>query len=132
MGPRFPRCAPARGTTTLESPLFRRALARQSTQSGPGALADRALARAPEPAVQAVEQEIDHGSRVEGQRLRHQEPADDGNPERAAQLRSRAAGDDERYGTQQRRQRRHQDRPEALETSLEDRLLGGEAAPALG
>ena len=42
---------------------------------------------APQPAVQPIEQQIDHRRRVKREDLRHQQAADDGDAERAAQLR---------------------------------------------
>ncbi len=77
---------------------------------------------APESPVQPVEQQVDHRRGVERQRLRHDQPADDGDAERTAQLRARAARDHQRQRAEQRRQRRHHDRPEALEAGLVDRL----------
>src|SRR5207237_10020702 len=46
-----------------------------------------------EPTAQPVEIEIDDGRRIERQPLRHEEPADDCDAERAAQFGSRAATD---------------------------------------
>ena len=43
--------------------------------------------------MQPVEQQVDDRRRVEGEHLRHHQAADDGDAERAAQLRARARGD---------------------------------------
>ena len=62
--------------------------------SEPG-LADPPWASHPQPKV--IEVEIDDGCCVEGQQLAHDQPADDRNPERAAQFGTFAKADRERH-----------------------------------
>ena len=52
--------------------------------------------RAPHPQPEVVKVEIDDGCRVEGQQLADEQPADDRNPERAAQFRTLAEPDRQR------------------------------------
>src|ERR1700730_9788525 len=88
--------------------------------SGPG-LADPP--RASRPKAEAVEVEIDDGCRVEGQKLADEQPADDRNPERAAQFGTLAEADRKRHRPEHRRHCRHDDRPEAFQAALIDRLV---------
>src|SRR5262245_12635635 len=71
---------------------------------------------------QSVEGEINDWRGVERQRLANDQPAHDGQAERAPQLTAHAVAQRQRQGTQQRRQRRHHDRPEAQQTGLVDGL----------
>ena len=81
--------------------------------------------------VEPIKQEIDHGRRIKRQDLRDDQPTDDGDPKRAPQCRTRAAGNGKRYGTQNRRQTGHEDRAETLEASVEDRSFGRPSTVAL-
>jgi len=81
--------------------------------------------------VQTIEQQIHHRRGVERQQLRHRETPDDGHAERAAQVGAGAGSDQQGHRSEQRRHRGHDDRPEALETGLVNRLLGRAAAVAL-
>src|SRR5262249_22850505 len=67
-----------------------------------------------------------------GSKLAQCQPADDGVTERLRDLRAGAGADHQRHGTQHRRQRRHEDRPEAFDTSLVDRFFRRQALVALG
>ena len=68
--------------------------------------------RAAEARLQALHREIDDRGRVKREQLAEQQPADDGDAERVAQLRAGSAFERQRNGAEQRRQRRHHDRPE--------------------
>src|SRR6478735_9665191 len=63
--------------------------------------------RAAEARPQALHREIDDRGRVEREQLAEQQPADDGDAERVAQLRAGAAFERQRNGAEQGRQRRH-------------------------
>src|SRR5262245_14902877 len=95
---------------------------------------DRATCRgdAPRAPTQTVEGEVHHRRRVEREHLREQEPADDGDAERLAQLRARPRPERQRHAAQQRGHRRHHDGPEAQQTRLVDGLLRRLALFALG
>ena len=54
-----------------------------------------------QPRLQALHRQIDHRRRVERQQLAEQQPADDGDAERIAQLRAGAAFERERDGAEQ-------------------------------
>ena len=71
---------------------------------------------------QSVEGQVDHRRRVQRQQLADDQAADDGDTERAPQLRPNAAAERQRQRTQQRRQRGHQDRTEAQQARLIDRV----------
>src|SRR5262249_45053750 len=57
---------------------------------------------------------------------------DDGVAERLAYLGARSSAEHERHGPKHRRHRRHENRPEAFDASLIDRLLRREALFSLG
>src|SRR5882757_10042563 len=78
--------------------------------------------------VQTIQQQIDHWRRVQRERLRQDEAADDGYAERTTQFRTGTGGDGERYRAEQCRHGGHQDRTEALETGLEDCTFGRQTA----
>ncbi len=81
-------------------------------------------------ALEPFHQEINDRRRVERQDLRDNQPADDRDAERAAQFGAGTGGHHQRNRGQQRRQRRHQDGPEADNASFEDGRLRIEAALA--
>src|SRR5579863_1274251 len=83
-----------------------------------------AAPQALEPFAEIVEVEEDDRGRVEGQRLRDDEPADDGDPQRVAQLRAFAGAERQRQRAEQGGEGGHHDRAEAQEASLLDRLAG--------
>ena len=85
---------------------------------GAGAPAASARNSAAEP----VEIDVDHRRGEQRQQLADQQAADDGDAERMAQLRARAAAEHQRQRAEQRRHRRHQDGAEAQQRRLMDRL----------
>src|SRR6266566_6865418 len=56
-----------------------------------------------DPQAEAVEIEVDHRRRIEREQLAQDQPADDGDAERAAQFAAIAETDRERQGAEQRR-----------------------------
>src|SRR6185437_10314490 len=72
---------------------------------------------------ETVEEEIDDRGGEERQQLADEQPADDGETEWRAQLRARAGAEHQRQGREERRHGGHQDRPEAQQRRLVDRLL---------
>src|SRR6266851_1180530 len=73
-------------------------------------------------ACQPIEEQINHRRRKQRQHLRHNQPAHNRDAQRPSQLASRARAQRQWETTQQRRHRRHHDRPEPQQTSLIDRL----------
>ena len=73
-------------------------------------------------AAEAVEIDVDHRRRIEGQDLADHQAADDRDAERLAQLRAVAEAQRQRQRAQHRRHGRHQDRAEAQQAGLVDRL----------
>jgi hypothetical protein len=71
-----------------------------------------------------VKEEIDHRRRVEGQQLAEDQAADDRDPERTAQLRAHPLPEGERHGAEHGGHGRHQDRAEAKQAGLVDRVEG--------
>ena len=65
------------------------------------------------------------------QHLAHDQTADDGESQRPAQFGAGAGPGQQRQGAEHRRQRGHQDGPEAQQRGLEDRLLRRLAVLAL-
>ena len=93
------------------------------------------LLRAPHgghPGGRLVEEQVDDRGRVEGQELAEDQPADDRDPERPAQLRADALAEGERHGPEHGRHRRHQDRAEAQQAGLVDGVEGRLVLLALG
>ena len=88
--------------------------------------------RTPDARGDAVERQVDHRRREQGQHLAHQQAADDADAERMAQLRSRAGAEHQRQGAEDRRHGGHQDRPEAQQAGLVDGLARRHALVALG
>ena len=72
--------------------------------------------------TEAVEIDVDHRRRIERQDLADDQAADDRDAERLAQLRAVAEAERQRQRAQHRRHGRHQDRPEAQQAGLVDRL----------
>src|SRR5258708_28106013 len=99
---------------------------------GGGDLAGRAAAPAGEPMREAVEIEVDDRRGVEGEPLRHEQAADNGDAERAAQLGAGALADGERQAAADRGEGRHHDRPEAQQAGFVERLERAPAVLALG
>ena len=85
----------------------------------------RPLAREP------IERQVHDGRREQRQHLRQQEPADDGNSQRPAQLTACAMPQRQRQAAEHRRQRGHEDGAEAEYAGLMDRLDRGEPLIAL-
>ena len=81
---------------------------------------------------QPVEGEVDDRRRIERHHLAHEQPADDRDAERMAELGSHARAEGERQTAEERRHRRHHDRPKAQEARLVDRVLRRLAFLALG
>ena len=89
--------------------------------SGCGALrADARLRRTR--CGQPIEGQVDDRRGVERQHLAHDQPADDGDAERAAQLAPTPRAERQRQRAQQRRHGGHHDRPEAQQAGLVDRV----------
>src|SRR5260370_6634052 len=63
--------------------------------------------------AEAIEAEIDDRRREQGERLAQDQPADDRDPERMAQLRPGAGAEHQRQRREHRGKRRHHDRAEA-------------------
>ena len=82
--------------------------------------------------LQAVEVEVDDGSREQGQRLAENQAANDGDAERAAHFGSGARARGQRQGAEQRGSGGHHDRAEAQQARLINRLQARLAALALG
>src|SRR5260370_10058628 len=98
--------------------------------------ADRGLGRrraAAEEMPRLLEIDVDHRRDEQRQQLRHEEPADHGEAQGAAQLGAGAEADGDRQAAHDRRHGGHHDRPEAQQARLVGRLFGtGVAhAPAL-
>jgi hypothetical protein len=83
-------------------------------------------------AAPLVEREIDHRRGEQRQHLAGDQPAHDGDAQRAAQLGPVAKADGQRQRAQRGGQRGHQDRAEAQQAGLADRLVRGNAARAFG
>ena len=81
---------------------------------------------------QTIEIEEDDRGCIERQELAQGQPPDDGIAERLAYLGARSGAEHERHGPKHRRHRRHENRPEAFDASLIDRLLRREALFSLG
>src|SRR5512147_8917 len=79
-------------------------------------LSRRAQAREIEPA--AVEVDVNHGRRIEGEHLAHDQAADNGDAERTPELRTHACSQRQRQAAEQRRKSRHHDRPKAQQAGL--------------
>src|SRR5579884_1501455 len=77
-------------------------------------------AHATESFAQAIEPQINHRRGVEGQQLADQQSADDGDTERAPQLRSGAAAERQRNGAEQRCKGGHHDGAEAQQARFID------------
>src|SRR6516162_10648949 len=92
----------------------------------------RRTVRTADPAREAFEIEVDDRRRVERQPLRDEQAADDRDAERPPKLRAGALSKRDRHRAEQRRKRRHHDRPEAQQASLVDRLPRALAFYALG
>jgi len=60
---------------------------------------------------------------IEGQQLRHDQSADNGESQRTARLGACAQPQGNRHGTRERRERGHHDGPEAHQTGFGDRLF---------
>src|SRR5579871_4131233 len=82
-----------------------------------------------EPETKLIQNQVNHGRRVERERLAENQPANNRDTQRPAKLRSRAAAESERQSAEQRGHGRHQDRAETQQASLEDGFLG---LPSLG
>ena len=85
-----------------------------------------------QPRSQAVEHQIDHRRGEQRQHLADDQAADDGDAQRPAQFRAGAVAQHQRQRAEQRRHRGHQDRPEAQQAGLMDRLARRLALVALG
>ena len=81
---------------------------------------------------QPVEHQIDHRRGEQRQHLADDQAADDRDAERPAQLRAGAGAQHQRQRAEQRRHRGHQDRAEAQQAGLMDRLARRLALLALG
>src|SRR6516225_338912 len=77
-----------------------------------------------QPALQPIKVDVDDWRCVKRKYLRESKAADNGVAERLADFRSDAGTDHHRDGTEESRHRGHEDRPETLDASLIDRLLG--------
>src|ERR1700734_2684604 len=75
---------------------------------------------AAQPQPQAVEIYIDHGSSEQGQRLAHNQSADDRNPQRPVHFRARSPAQSQRQPTQQSGHGGHHDGTEAQNTGFVD------------
>src|SRR4029079_906188 len=95
----------------------------------PPATSHERKARSAEPAVQSVEQQIDHRRRVEREHLRDQQSANDGDTERAPKLGAGAYGDHQRQCTEHGGHRGHQDRAETGEAGVVNRPFRRETEP---
>src|SRR5271169_1744995 len=76
-----------------------------------------------QPALQAVEIDIDHWCCIESEKLRQREATDDRVAERLADFRSDASAEHHRNAAEQRCHRGHQNRPEAHNAGLINRVL---------
>src|SRR5581483_6957804 len=83
-----------------------------------------ARAQMREAAREAVEEQIDNGSRIEGEDLAEQQASDDGDSERAPQFRASPGAERQRNSAEQGRHRGHHNGPEAEQTGLVDGFLG--------
>src|SRR5262245_17762829 len=93
----------------------------------------RAPAPVPEqPALEVVEVEIDHRRRIERQDLRQCQTSDNGIAEWLPYLRAHTRSHHHGYRAEHGRHRRHQDRPEALDAGLVDRLFSIQAFIVFG
>ena len=81
--------------------------------------------------AESLEEEIDDRRRIEGQHLAEGETADNRQPQWTAKLRADAGSQHQRQRAEDRRDRRHQDRPEAQETGLIDRFARRQSLLAL-
>jgi hypothetical protein len=101
---------------TVEAPLFA-----GCGHTGSEAPVAKAPASLP-PKAEAIEIEVNNRRRVKGQELANDQPADDRNAEWAAQFGALAEPNRQRHRPEHRRHRCHDDRPEAFEAGLIDRL----------
>src|SRR5215467_16273988 len=83
------------------------------------------------PYAESIEIDVYDGRGVQRQRLTDNQSADNGDPERATQLRPLAESDRERQRAEHGRHGRHHDRPEAQPTRLEDRVAWTQALTPL-
>ena len=81
--------------------------------------------------AQSLEEEIDDRGRIEGQHLAEGETADNRQPQRTAKLRADAGSQHQGQRAEDRRDRRHQNRPQAQETGLIDRFTRRQSLLAL-
>src|SRR6267142_4720077 len=84
-----------------------------------------------QPALQPVEIDIDNRRRIKREKLRQSEAADDGIPERLANLRADPGTHHHRHAAKQCGHRGHQDRPEAQDAGLIDRFFRRQAVAVL-
>ncbi len=84
-------------------------------------------ATATEPELEAVEVKIDDRSGEERQKLAHDEAADDGDAERAAELGAGAAAERERKRAEQRSHGGHEDGTETKQAGFVNRFNWGKA-----
>ena len=82
--------------------------------------------------LQAVKEEVDDRRGEERQGLGDDEPADDGDAERAAELRAGPSTESERQAAEQGGHGGHHDGTEAEEAGFEDGFFGGLAVFSLG
>src|ERR1700758_5483562 len=89
------------------------------------------MAISAEPRVETVEVEEDDRRRIERQRLADDQAADDGVAERLPDLGSCAGAEHQRNPAEERRHRRHHDRPETQQTGFANGVPRRETAIAL-
>ncbi len=78
-----------------------------------------------------VERQIDHRRGEQGEHLRHQQAADDGDAQRLAQLRAHACAQRQRHRAEQRGKGGHQNGPQPQVRRLQHGLIGRQALVAL-
>ncbi len=106
-------------------------------QGGEAAVHEASGAAAPlcggeaERRAEPLEIEIDDRRRIERQRLAERQTADDGQAQRSPQLRADAVTEHQRQRAEHRRHRRHQDRAQAQQAGLIDRLARRQPLDAL-
>src|ERR1700676_2151494 len=83
-------------------------------------------------ARERIEAEIDHRRGEQRERLRHDQPAHDRNPQRPPQFGTRAPAEHQRQRAEERGHRGHQDGPEAQQRRLVDRFARTFALLAFG
>jgi hypothetical protein len=79
-----------------------------------------------QPGLKSVQIDIDDRGRIKREHLGHGEAANNGVAQRLTNLRTDAGAEHHRNTAKQRRHRGHQDRPEAHDAGLINRLLGGQ------